>query len=91
VLNFVLIHLEPVSMVDVMTDEQQITDPHAGSVRNTYGGTNRLDAAGRNISGRSCSSIRRSYRQNSPVRDVIRHSAGHVIAGGDSVALRESA
>jgi len=73
VLNFVLIHLAPGSLFDVMTSEQQITDPAMlDQLRHTYG----VDQPASVQLVKYIWSVMRldlgySYRQNAPVFDVI--------------------
>ena len=73
VLNFVLIHLAPGSLFDVMTSEQQITDPvMLDQLRHTYG----VDQPTWVQLVKYIWSVMRldlgfSYRQNAPVLDVI--------------------
>src|SRR5260370_26594452 len=73
VLNFVLIHLAPGSLFDVMTSEQQITDPSMlDQLRHTYG----VDQAAAVQFFKYIWSVMRldlgfSYRQNAPVLNVI--------------------
>jgi peptide/nickel transport system permease protein len=73
VLNFVLIHLAPGSLFDVMTSEQQITDPAMlDQLRHTYG----VDQPTWVQLVKYIWSVMRldlgfSYRQNAPVLDVI--------------------
>ncbi|WP_024507246.1 ABC transporter permease [Bradyrhizobium sp. ARR65] len=73
VLNFVLIHLAPGSLFDVMTSEQQITDPAMlDQLRHTYG----VDQPTGVQLAKYIWSVMRldlgfSYRQNAPVLDVI--------------------
>jgi peptide/nickel transport system permease protein len=73
VLNFVLIQLAPGSLFDVMTSEQQITDPAMlDQLRHTYG----VDQPTWVQLARYIWSVMRldlgfSYRQNAPVLDVI--------------------
>src|SRR5260370_26070226 len=73
VLNFVLIHLAPGSLFDVMTSEQQITDPAMlDQLRHTYG----VDQPAWVQLAKYIWSVMRldlgfSYRQNAPVLDVI--------------------
>jgi peptide/nickel transport system permease protein len=73
VLNFVLIHLAPGSLFDVMTSEQQITDPAMlDQLRHTYG----VDQPAWIQLAKYIWSVLRldlgfSYRQNAPVLDVI--------------------
>ncbi|UFS76232.1 ABC transporter permease [Tardiphaga sp. 37S4] len=73
VMNFVLIHLAPGSLFDVMTSEQQITDPKMlDQLRRTYG----VDQPVSVQLAKYIWSVMRldlgySYRQNAPVFDVI--------------------
>jgi len=73
VLNFVLIHLAPGSLFDVMTAEQQVTDPAMlDQLRHTYG----VDQPTWVQLAKYIWSVMRfdlgfSYRQNAPVLDVI--------------------
>ncbi len=73
VMNFVLIHLAPGSLFDVMTSEQQITDPAMlDKLRQTYG----VDQPVTVQLAKYIWSVMRldlgySYRQNAPVFDVI--------------------
>lgn len=73
VLNFVLIHLAPGSLFDVMTSEQQITDPAMlDQLRHTYG----VDQPAwiqlfKYIWSVLHLDLGFSYRQNAPVLDVI--------------------
>src|SRR5260370_18576135 len=73
VLNFVLIHLAPGSLFDVMTSEQEITDPWMlDQLRHTYG----VDQAAAVQFFKYIWSVMRldlgfSYRQNAPVLNVI--------------------
>jgi peptide/nickel transport system permease protein len=73
VLNFVLIHLAPGSLFDVMTAEQQITDPAMlDQLRHTYG----VDQPTWVQLAKYIWSVLHldlgfSYRQNAPVLDVI--------------------
>ena len=73
VMNFVLIHLAPGSLFDVMTSEQQITDPAMlDQLRHTYG----VDQPTSVQLAKYIWSVMRldlgySYRQNAPVLDVI--------------------
>ncbi|KZD22226.1 ABC transporter permease [Tardiphaga robiniae] len=73
VMNFVLIHLAPGSLFDVMTSEQQITDPAMlDQLRHTYG----VDQPVTVQLAKYIWSVMRldlgySYRQNAPVFDVI--------------------
>jgi peptide/nickel transport system permease protein len=73
VLNFVLIQLAPGSLFDVMTSEQQITDPAMlDQLRHTYG----VDQPTWMQLAKYIWSVMRldlgfSYRQNAPVFDVI--------------------
>jgi peptide/nickel transport system permease protein len=73
VLNFVLIQLAPGSLFDVMTSEQQITDPAMlDQLRHTYG----VDQPTWVQLAKYIWSVMRldlgfSYRQNAPVFDVI--------------------
>lgn len=73
VMNFVLIHLAPGSLFDVMTSEQQITDPAMlDQLRHTYG----VDQPTSVQLAKYIWSVMRldlgySYRQNAPVFDVI--------------------
>jgi peptide/nickel transport system permease protein len=73
VLNFVLIHLAPGSLFDVMTAEQQITDPTMlDQLRHTYG----VDQPTwvqlvKYIWSVMHLDLGFSYRQNAPVLDVI--------------------
>lgn len=73
VLNFVLIHLAPGSLFDVMTSEQQVTDPAMlDQLRHTYG----VDQPTWVQLAKYIWSVMRldlgfSYRQNAPVLDVI--------------------
>src|SRR5258708_12248403 len=75
VLNFVLIHLAPGSLFDVMTSEQQITDPSMlDQLRHTYG----VDQPTAVQLFKYIWSVMRldlgfSYRQNAPVLNVIMH------------------
>src|SRR5258708_37622649 len=73
VLNFVLIHLAPGSLFDVMTSEQQITDPSMlDALRHAYGGG---EPSGGQLFKYIGSVMRLdlgfSYRQNAPVLNVI--------------------
>jgi peptide/nickel transport system permease protein len=73
VLNFVLIHLAPGSLFDVMTAEQQVTDPTMlDQLRHTYG----VDQPTWIQLAKYIWSVMHldlgfSYRQNAPVLDVI--------------------
>lgn len=73
VLNFVLIHLAPGSLFDVMTAEQQVTDPTMlDQLRHTYG----VDQPTWVQLAKYIWSVMQldlgfSYRQNAPVLDVI--------------------
>jgi peptide/nickel transport system permease protein len=73
VMNFVLIHMAPGSLFDVMTAEQQISDPKMlDQLRVTYG----VDQPVAVQLGKYIWSVMRldlgySYRQNAPVFDVI--------------------
>jgi peptide/nickel transport system permease protein len=73
VLNFVLIHLAPGSLFDVMTSDQQITDPAMlDQLRHTYG----VDQPTWMQLAKYIWSVMHldlgfSYRQNAPVFDVI--------------------
>ena len=73
VMNFVLIHLAPGSLFDVMTSEQQITDPAMlDQLRHTYG----VDQPTWVQLAKYIWSVMQldlgySYRQNAPVVDVI--------------------
>jgi len=73
VLNFTLIHMAPGSLFDVMTAEQQVTDPAMlTKLRHTYG----VDEPSSVQFAKYVWSVTRldlgySYRQNAPVLDVI--------------------
>jgi peptide/nickel transport system permease protein len=73
VMNFALIHMAPGSLFDVMTSEQQITDPAMlDQLRHTYG----VDQPATVQLAKYIWSVMRldlgySYRQNAPVLDVI--------------------
>jgi peptide/nickel transport system permease protein len=73
VLNFVLIHLAPGSLFDVMTSDQQITDPAMlDQLRHTYG----VDQPTWIQLAKYIWSVMQldlgfSYRQNAPVFDII--------------------
>jgi peptide/nickel transport system permease protein len=73
VMNFALIHMAPGSLFDVMTSEQQVTDPKMlEQLRHTYG----VDQPATVQLAKYIWSVMRldlgySYRQNAPVLDVI--------------------
>jgi peptide/nickel transport system permease protein len=73
VMNFVLIHLAPGSLFDVMTSEQQITDPAMlDQLRHTYGVDQPTSVQlAKYIWSVMQLDLGYSYRQNAPVFDVI--------------------
>ncbi|MET0220972.1 MAG: ABC transporter permease [Tardiphaga sp.] len=73
VMNFVLIHLAPGSLFDVMTSEQQITDPKMlDQLRHTYGVDQPVwMQLVKYIWSVLHLDLGYSYRQNAPVFDVI--------------------
>ncbi|KIZ37053.1 MULTISPECIES: ABC transporter permease [Rhodopseudomonas] len=73
VLNFALIHLAPGSLFDVMTSEQQVTDPAMlDQLRHTYGVDQPVTVQlFKYIWSVMHLDLGYSYRQNAPVLDVI--------------------